>query len=381
MTDAAPATAVVPGTAPSERRWGKLLLALAVFLVAPPYVPQLRALLPIDNTILLFVPALAACCLVGWWAGGRLLLALIWVGLATLLAVAAWKGGAPDQSVSATIMANVLHKGAPLSSAFSNMERGWTLLIAGAFGLVCLFGTVGPFFPRALTALGLSLGLALVMSVAGSVGPGEARKAMQSELSRRNAESAATMDSTIKEHPKEWSQVIAMFPQAASLPSETDRLLKAISRQGLEVFPSLLALESLAALALAWTTYHRLGRARLGSPLGSLRDFRFNDQLVWGLIVGITVVFLPSLAFMRGFGRNLLVFFGALYAVRGLGVVSWFMSPGVFTVALAVGFAMLWWPVLQTIAVFGFMLLAVASFGLGLGDTWADWRNRARTIT
>jgi hypothetical protein len=39
---------------------------------------------------------------------------------------------------------------------------------------------------------------------------------------------------------------------------------------------------------------------------------------------------------------------------------------------------MLWAPVLQAIALLGFMLLGVTSLALGLGDTWADWRNRPR---
>jgi hypothetical protein len=38
----------------------------------------------------------------------------------------------------------------------------------------------------------------------------------------------------------------------------------------------------------------------------------------------------------------------------------------------------LWWPVLNAVA---FTLLALAAFGLGLGDTWADWRRRARPTT
>src|SRR5262245_30634827 len=117
MTDPAPEAVAVPGTAPSERRWGKLLLALLAFLLAPPFILWFRAFLPIENTAFLFVPALAACCLVGWWAGGRLLLAIAWVGLAVLLA---WKGAAP-------------------ADAFTNMARGWSLLLAGSFGLVLLF--------------------------------------------------------------------------------------------------------------------------------------------------------------------------------------------------------------------------------------------------
>jgi hypothetical protein len=38
-------------------------------------------------------------------------------------------------------------------------------------------------------------------------------------------------------------------------------------------------------------------------------------------------------------------------------------------------------PVLMPIAVLGFLFLAIAAFGLGLGDTWADWRSRPRTTT
>src|SRR5262249_9990286 len=102
--------------APAERGWRKLVLALLAFILVPT-VPQLRALLPIEQTIYLLVPALAACFLVGWWAGGRPLLTLAWVALASWLM---WTApGSPD--------------------AFHNLTRGWSLLLAGSFGLVCLF--------------------------------------------------------------------------------------------------------------------------------------------------------------------------------------------------------------------------------------------------
>jgi len=134
----------------------------------------------------------------------------------------------------------------------------------------------------------------------------------------------------------------------------------------------------LLLLALAWATYHRLSRARLGAPLRPLKEFRFNDQLIWGLIVGLTIVLLPTLATVRGVGRNLLTFFGALYAVRGFGVLSWFMAPGSLGVTLSVGFIMLAAPVLQFFAALVLMVLGMAAVVLGLGDTWADWRNRTR---
>jgi hypothetical protein len=85
---------------------------------------------------------------------------------------------------------------------------------------------------------------------------------------------------------------------------------------------------------------------------------------------------LPTLSAFRTAGGNLLVFFGALYALRGLGVLAWFLAPGALAGGLAVGLAMLLWPVLNVIAVLGFMVLLIAALGLGLGDTWADWRRR-----
>jgi hypothetical protein len=338
--------------APTERGWGKLLLALAAFLFLPHLAP-LRALLPVEETLLLLLPALAACCLVGWWAGGRLLLAVIWAGLAIWVVT---------QS--------------PVPGPYYNLLRGWTLLLAGAFGLICLLGTRHAFFSRAITAVGLALVLLLGLAVRGPFTPSRAKQAMQAEFARRNGDSMTAFQTVAKQYP----EAAKSMAQLGTL-DELDSKLKATSDAGIELAPSLLLLESLVALALAWTTYHRIARTRLGAPLGPLKDFRFNDQLVWGLIAGLAIVFVPALDFMDGAGRNLLVFFGALYAIRGFGVLSWFMRPGALAIVLMVGFAMLWLPVLTPVAVLGFMLLALAAFGLGLGDTWADWRRRARSTT
>src|SRR6266542_1302500 len=103
MTATAAATA--PHTAPTERGWGKLLLAITAFIFIPT-IPQMRAFLPIAQVMLLFVPAVAACALVGWWAGGRAYLAVAWVGLAVLV---------------------TLQTDAVASAAFYNLARGWSL--------------------------------------------------------------------------------------------------------------------------------------------------------------------------------------------------------------------------------------------------------------
>jgi hypothetical protein len=344
-----------PAPARVERGWGKLLLAILVF-VAVPTIPQFRALLPVEDTLVLLLPALAVCGFVGWWAGGRLTLALACTALATYAIMQR-----PD-----------------VPSVFVNLQSGWSLLLAGAFGLVCLFGVRRPMFVRGLVASGVALLLAVVMSGLGPVTGAEVQKSVSAELKQRNLDTMDKLNALIAQYPDDWNRIVQKVPQLAQVPVETEKQLGTLAGAGATLYPSLLLLESLVALAIAWATYHRLGRARLGPPLAPLREFRFNDQLVWGLLVGLTIRFVPTLSAFDVFGQNMLVFFGALYAVRGLGVLAWFLAPGALAVVGTVGFAMLWAPFLNAVAILGFLLLAVAAFGLGLGDTWADWRNRAR---
>jgi hypothetical protein len=75
---------------------------------------------------------------------------------------------------------------------------------------------------------------------------------------------------------------------------------------------------------------------------------------------------LPTLDAFRDAGWNLLVFFGGLYALRGAGVIAWFLAPRRVGVSLFV------------FLLFLFPFLATGLGLLGLGDTWLDWRNRVR---
>jgi hypothetical protein len=108
------------------------------------------------------------------------------------------------------------------------------------------------------------------------------------------------------------------------------------------------------------------------SGLGPFREFRFHDQLVWVLILGL-LLFLGSFGFLdrlgpglERLGTNTVVFMGALYALRGAAVVL-FMAGGVSLfggLLLLLGFFFVW------------PLLLAAAFVMGLGDTWLDLRTR-----
>ncbi|HYD52214.1 MAG TPA: DUF2232 domain-containing protein [Gemmatimonadaceae bacterium] len=343
-----------PVGAPVERGWGKLLLALGAFLVLL-RTPIFDLFAPVEHTLLLFVPALAVCMLVGWWAGGPLLPAIAWSALAVMMAA----------------------NRALATDAFGTLSRGWSLLLAGAFGLVCLFSTQRPLLTRALVALTLVLGVTLVMGVVGPVSAEQAVTIVSAELARRAADSIASLRASIAQMP----DLATRLPELARMPDELEGLLAGATRAGTRLFPALLALESLCALALAWATYHRFARTRLGPPLAPLMYFRFNDQLVWGLIVGLTVLLVPTLAGARPLGQNFVLFFGALFVLRGLGVLAWFLAPRRLWPLVVTALVLLYIPVVQYVAVLGLTMLLVVAFGLGLGDTWADWRNRARPTT
>ena len=311
-----------------------------------PLVPLLRAAVPIEQSLLLIVPALATCALVGWWVGGRFILVVSW------LALAVW------------ILATRL----PGIPNFVAISKGWALLLVSAFGVVSVLSPRQSFFPRALSSVGLAfaVGLGVVMFAGRSAGTVE--RTVRAEYTRRV--DAWLTDWGSVSQTREWQQLVKDNPGMDTLARESTERLQAIPPVSARLYPSFLALESLAALALAWGLYHRVSRARIGPPLAPLREFRFNDQLVWGLVAGITAVAVPTLTAFRTVGLNLLVFFGALYALRGLGVLTWFFAPGRVMVALTIGLAIFMWP-----------LLGVFALGIGLGDTWLDWRSRPRPTT
>jgi hypothetical protein len=329
--------------APRELGWRGPILALLALSILP--ITPLRVVTPIEQTVVLLVPALAACALVAWWNGGRAGLALVWVALA------AWTLNRPAIGASAH---------------FDLLARGWSLIVAACFGLVCCLGGSRAFFVRALSAVTVALAIGLaVIAVTRNDRVGEM---VLTELTARSTRATAGFHAALSASPR-WTELTARDTAAAEAATAIVTLIEKGAVNGASVFPALLGLESLVILALAWALFHRLSRVRIGAPLAPLRDFRFNDQLVWGVLLALTILWLPTLDVVRAAGWNLLLFFGGLYAVRGFGVLAWFLSPGRFTVTIIV------------LLLFMFPPLGALAFGLGLGDTWLDWRNRARPTT
>jgi hypothetical protein len=239
------------------------------------------------------------------------------------------------------------------SSGFWFAERGWAILVGGCFLALTLRWPEGSFLPRGLGAVfGSFVGMGLLFWVR----PGEWAVAEWMVKSRLEFAMNGVLQ-TVRN---------GVAPEAVPELFETQAMLF-LAVQGL-VFPALLGLASLSALGFAWWLFGRVTRSP-GPGLGPLKDFRFNDQMVWVLIIGIIALFLSSGTVER-VGVNAVVFMGALYALRGAGVVL-FMTGGF---SLLGGILLL----------VGFFLLApfmvLGAMFIGLGDTWFDLRSRGPVL-
>jgi hypothetical protein len=335
-------TAAVATTPAPKQSWRPLLWGLAGFLILP-QLPFFELMVPIDQTLLLLIPVVTVCSIVGWKLGGRAALALIW------LALAVWM---------------LLQPAGVAGTPYDQMARGWAILLAASFGLVSLWSVATPFFVRGLAAVGISTAVGFLIALAAPSGIARFQHAAGEEFTRRVSSTIERIHQSMD--TPEWKQLAQKMPALDTWNDESESVMRAMPDRADSLLPALLAVESLAALALAWGLYQRLSLVKIGPQLSPLTEFRFNDQLIWGAAVGATLC-LPAFADGRTVGLNLLVFFGALYLIRGLGVLAW-IARGRYAVIIILS-------LIPQVCI----MLGVLALGLGLGDTWLDIRRRART--
>lgn len=324
------------------KSWRPLLWGLAAFFLLP-LVPLGDVIFPIQQTLLLFVPALAVCSIIGWKSGSRAALAVIWMALAVWM---------------------LLQPAGPPGTAYSQMARAWAIVLAASFGLVSLLSSASAFFVRGMAAVGIALAVGLTVALSSPSGIARIQHAGGEEFMRR---AAATLNQfQQKWDTEQWKDLTASAPLLQAADDWAADIEREIPKRTTPLLPALLALESLAALGLAWSAYNRLSAVKIGPMLGPLTEFRFNDQIIWALAVGLTLSLLPAFSEGRNAGFNLLLFFGALYAIRGLGVLAW-ISKGRYIFIILLG-----------LIPQGIFLLGLLALALGLGDTWLDLRRRAR---
>lgn len=233
------------------------------------------------------------------------------------------------------------------------LSQGWAALVAASFVSVTFAYQRWPVLDRGLAAVGGAGVLALAWFAGSGTAP-----AVDALLL---AHFDAATDLTLRQ--------LARTSSASAPAADVAAIAAQVAGLQWMLFPAVLALQSLAALALAtWFAKRTSARDRTGPPLGRLREFRFNDHLVWLVIGGLVVVAMPLQPGLTRIGWNLLFAMGALYALRGVGVFAFFSkrAPSFLSVLFGTVAALLFYP---------FILATVLL--IGLGDTWLDVRARA----
>jgi len=238
----------------------------------------------------------------------------------------------------------------PPSGGLWYLQRGWALVLGGWFVALTLRWPQASFTTRGLgSVFGAAATAALVLV--------------------RNPNALASVDSLMRVQINTAARTFDAAAQAASDPEVATRIttwVEAMTQASQQLYPSVLLVASICALGAAWWGYVRLAQGS-DRGLGPLREFRFNDQLVWIAVVGVGLLVWGAPEVGSRVGANVVVFMSALYAVRGAAVVVFVMGGVSLTGGILVTLAMLLVaPYVVSLAVF-----------IGLGDTWLHVRERA----
>lgn len=233
-------------------------------------------------------------------------------------------------------------------------QRSWPLLLGGGFIVATLVWRQSPLFVRSLVAI---CGAAAVVTLLALLRP----------------EIVAGLDAWMGEQIQlaavvllQWSHSAASSPEMAASIGEAVLRWADIQQQ---VYPAMLALASLPALAIGWYVLGRLtGRPEAPAPT---REFRFSDHLVWVFAIGLAAFVLAPEGLVERAGANAAVFMAVLYVVRGGAVITWLLG--------AIGASAWTWMFLAFATVLLYPVMLGTAFVFGIGDTWLDVRERFRS--
>jgi len=232
----------------------------------------------------------------------------------------------------------------------------WSLALGGSLAVTVLRLPQWPFLSRALVAVVAALGAMGAALAATGAWEGF-------DSSMRTFIHAAIVGT--------FALLVAQVPEAAP-PGEMLEAARTAAELQWQLYPAMAALQALAALGLAWWVFVRAAPHDSGwRQLRPLREFRFNDHLVWLLVAGLLLLLLPLGDAAQRAGANVLFFMGGLYTLRGLAVMVFMAgAPSLFTATLGVVTALLLSRYVLPLALL-----------VGIGDTWLDVRRRVPAAT
>jgi hypothetical protein len=231
-------------------------------------------------------------------------------------------------------------------------ERAWGILLGGWFAALSLGWPGARVFPRAAGAV---LGAAAIVAAV--------------LLTQPNT--WTVLDWLVEERLRTgmgaWIEALQVMggeqrPMNPALLTSLEQVTEFL----MYVFPAWVGITSTAALGFAWWLHRRM--TGVGPSLGPVRDFRFNDHLVWVFIAGLLLLLVGWGDALGRAGSNTLVFMSAMYALRGAAVV----------LSVSGGLSLFGGVMLLVSILFITPVIFALALVIGLGDTWVDIRERLR---
>lgn len=157
----------------------------------------------------------------------------------------------------------------------------------------------------------------------------------------------------------------------AAMLRDSQVILERMAAFAAEYFSALLAIEILIGLTLAYALYRRVSVAPAGRPPDAFRDFTFSEHLGWIPVLGIVMLLIPKLAFLKTAAGNAVLLGAAIYALRGAAVFSFVLASTGTSVLLLVLVGLAVVTMLPLMAA-GAIVLGVLDTGLNIRKRWAN---------
>ncbi len=232
------------------------------------------------------------------------------------------------------------------------LVRGWCLVAGGLFVGLTALQRPRRLLDRAFSAVAVATALLL----AGAYGRPKFGRSIDVWMNDQIREAANMARATLSD------------PQIAS-GGLADSINAAIDGWAVfqhDVYPALLALATMAALALVRYLVGR--RSGAFERPTAVREFGFRDGYVWLLVAGLALLVLPLGAGAFRVGENATLFMALLYLARGGAILLWIGTAATMSV---------WaWMLLVVGALLAYPFVFGAALVLGIGDTWLHLREK-----
>jgi hypothetical protein len=232
------------------------------------------------------------------------------------------------------------------------MVRGWCLIAGGLFVGLSVRRSPGRLLDRSFAAV---VGATVLILVATFVSP-DLGASLDGWMAERIGEAAAMAHALLLTDPQVASGTIGDSIGAA---------IDQWARFQRDVYPALLALATMAALALGW---YFIGRRDSVDRPPPVRDFGFRDGYVWILVAGLALLVLPLGGGAFRVGENATLFMVLMFLARGGAILLWILTAATTSA---------WtWVLLGIGVILAYPFVFGAALLIGIGDTWLHVRER-----